>query len=195
GPNIGAPPSNTQCPEEINGVIAIKVGDKITTDHIMPAGNRLKYRSNIPKYAEFVFEREDAEFSKRAAANRDKGLHNIIVAGESYGQGSSREHAAICPMFLGVKMVIAKSIERIHRANLINFGIIPALFENPEDYNLLFVNQRVEIKNFRRNLKEKKTIILNSSEFNKKIPLHIELSNRELNIILAGGLINFTKGI
>ena len=97
-------------PEALDGVVAIKVGDKITTDHIMPAGARMKYRSNIPKYAEFVFEGVDPEFSKRAATARDAGKHNVIVAGLSYGQGSSREHAAICPMYLGVKAVLAKII-------------------------------------------------------------------------------------
>ncbi|NLF52698.1 MAG: aconitate hydratase, partial [Leptolinea sp.] len=105
GPNIGAPPTNESCPAVLDGVVAIKVGDKITTDHIMPAGNRLKYRSNIPKYAEYVFEREAPEFAAFALENKKNGVHNIIVAGESYGQGSSREHAAICPMYLGVKMV------------------------------------------------------------------------------------------
>ena len=103
GPNIGDPPAAEPLPEAITGVVAIKVGDKITTDHIMPAGSRLKYRSNIPKYAEFVFEGVDASFSKKALENKKAGVHNVVVAGASYGQGSSREHAAICPMYLGVK--------------------------------------------------------------------------------------------
>ncbi|PKL12737.1 MAG: aconitate hydratase, partial [Spirochaetae bacterium HGW-Spirochaetae-6] len=123
GPNIGNPPVNQELPEKISGELSLKVGDKITTDHIMPAGFRLKYRSNIEKYSSYVFEPVDPAFAKRAAANRDRGAHNIIVGGWSYGQGSSREHAAMCPMFLGVKMVIAKSFERIHTDNLINFGI------------------------------------------------------------------------
>ncbi|MBA7513914.1 3-isopropylmalate dehydratase large subunit [subsurface metagenome] len=103
GQNIGEPPSNSPLPEDISGFVAIKVADKITTDHIIPAGSRMKYRSNIAKYAKFVFEMEDKGFYKRAVQYRDKGKHNVIVAGESYGQGSSREHAALCPMFLGVK--------------------------------------------------------------------------------------------
>ncbi|MBN1577934.1 MAG: aconitate hydratase [Chitinispirillaceae bacterium] len=191
GPNIGAPPSNEPCPEDLQGVVTIKVGDKITTDHIMPAGNRLKYRSNIPKYAEFVFEREDAAFAARAARNRDAGLHNIIVAGESYGQGSSREHAAICPMFLGVKLVVAKSIERIHRANLINFGIVPALFMNPADYDLLLRDEKVSIEGFRIALIEGKPVQLVAAT--RRPSLRIDLTDREREILLAGGLINSTR--
>ena len=191
GPNIGAPPSNDPCPEDLNGVVAIKLGDKITTDHIMPAGNRLKYRSNILKYSRFVFEREDPEFALRAANNRDSGLHNVIIAGESYGQGSSREHAAICPMFLGVKLVVAKSIERIHRANLINFGIVPALFADAEDYDLLRLDDRVAINGFRKILAEGKTVELAAGR--KNIPLEIKLTLREREMLMAGGLINTTR--
>ncbi len=111
----------------------------------MPAGSRLKYRSNIPKYAEFVFEGVDAAFSKKALENKKAGVHNIIIAGASYGQGSSREHAAICPMYLGVKAVIAKSFERIHAANLINFGILPLTFANEADYDSIGASDKVEI--------------------------------------------------
>lgn len=193
GPNIGDPPTNEPCPEKLNGVVAIKVGDKITTDHIMPAGSRLKYRSNIPKYAEFVFEREAPQFAANALANRNNGIHNIIVAGESYGQGSSREHAAICPMFLGVKMVIAKSMERIHKANLINFGIIPAIFENPDDYDLLTMGDELNIENLRNALSAESKVVLVNKSKGKNICLKVELTSREKVMILAGGLINATK--
>ena len=146
-PTIGDPPVNAPLPHDLNGVVLIKVGDKITTDHIMPAGVHLKLRSNIPAYAKVVFEcfNEPGKmsFADRAVKVREKGLHGIIAAGESYGQGSSREHAAICPMFLGVKVVIAKSIERIHRANLINFGILPLRFADPADYDALAVGDRL----------------------------------------------------
>ncbi|MBN1127800.1 MAG: aconitate hydratase, partial [Chitinispirillaceae bacterium] len=135
GPNIGAPPSNTPFPADIHGVAGIKVGDKITTDHIIPAGARMKYRSNVPKYAEYVFETVDASFSSRAGQIRDSGRHVVIVGGASYGEGSSREHAAICPMFLGVKIVLAKSFQRIHTDNLVNFGILPLTFKNESDYD------------------------------------------------------------
>ncbi|MBN1309435.1 MAG: hypothetical protein JXA18_16060, partial [Chitinispirillaceae bacterium] len=191
GPNIGAPPSNDPCPEVLKGVVTIRVGDMITTDHIMPAGSRLKYRSNIPRYSRFVFEREDPDFAARAAGNRDAGLHNIIVAGESYGQGSSREHAAICPMFLGVKLVIAKSIERIHRSNLINFGIVPALFVNPEDYDRLFRDVEAVINGFRAGLAEGKRLEMIAGT--ASIPLRVALTEREREMILAGGLINATR--
>jgi len=192
GPNIGAPPSNSPCADTIDGVITIKVGDKITTDHIMPAGSRLKYRSNIPKYAEYVFEREAPEFAARAAAYRDKGKHTIIVAGESYGQGSSREHAAICPMYLGVKMVIAKSMERIHRANLINFGIIPATFKNANDYEKIDFDASAVITNVHDALKHGKNLVLQVGGVS--IELVVTLTDRELQMILAGGLINATRG-
>ncbi len=194
GPNIGAPPTNTACPDEIAGQVTAKVGDKITTDHISPAGNRLKYRSNIPRYAEFVFEREDPEFAARAAANRDKGVHNVIVAGESYGQGSSREHAAICPMFLGVKMVVAKSMERIHKANLVNSGIVPAFFANPDDYAKVAMGDALRVTGVRAAVESGDGLVMRNETCSVDIPLRVELSARERRNLLAGGLINATRG-
>ena len=193
GPNIGAPPSNEACPDAINGCVTIKVGEKITTDHIMPAGSRLKYRSNIQKYAEFVFEREDPQFAKRALDNKEKGVHNIIVAGESYGQGSSREHAAICPMYLGVKMVIAVSMERIHRANLVNFGIIPALFENAADYESLNRDDILTISDVRKCIENGSALTAVRKSDGRAIKLKVELTEREKGMVLAGGLINQCK--
>ena len=145
GPNIGAPPVNDKMPDEIKGIVGIKVGDKITTDHIMPAGARLKYRSNVPEYSKYVFEPIDKAFPSRAMEAKKKGLHTVIVAGESYGQGSSREHAALCPMYLGVKAIIAKSVERIHAANLVNFGIISLSFKNMADYDKIEQGDEIEI--------------------------------------------------
>jgi aconitate hydratase len=193
GPNIGAPPTNDPCPQRINGTVTIKVGDKITTDHIMPAGSRLKYRSNIPKYAEFVFEREDPEFAGLSLENHKKGIHNIIVAGESYGQGSSREHAAICPMYLGVKMVIAKSMERIHKANLINFGIIPAVFVNPEDYESFSKGDIIAIDQVKDGLSNDGQLELVNKTKGTKVLLKCELTPREKTMVFAGGLINATR--
>jgi aconitate hydratase len=193
GPNIGDPPSNTPLDNAIKGVVAIKVGDKITTDHIMPAGSRLKYRSNIPKYAEFVFEREAPEFAAKALENRKNGIHNVIIAGESYGQGSSREHAAICPMYLGVKMVVAKSMERIHKANLVNFGIIPAYFENPADYDSFGLNDQIEVSDIRDCIAKGKPPVLVNKTNGKKATLKLELTSREIEMVLAGSLINATK--
>ncbi|MCL2183502.1 MAG: aconitate hydratase [Chitinispirillia bacterium] len=190
GPNIGAPPSNEACPDVIDGCVAIKVGDKITTDHIMPAGSRLKYRSNIQKYAEFVFEREDPEFSKRALDNKGKGIRNIIVGGESYGQGSSREHAAICPMYLGVKMVITISMERIHRANLVNFGIIPATFVNAGDYAKLGKDDMLTIGDVRRSIQTGAELTAVRKGDGLQVRLNVELTEREKGMVLAGSLIN-----
>jgi aconitate hydratase len=194
GPNIGAPPHSDPCPADIRGQVVIKVGDKVTTDHIMPAGNRLKYRSNIPRYADFVFEREDSTFAARTLENKAKGVHSIIVAGESYGQGSSREHAAICPMFLGVKMVAARSIERIHKANLVNFGIIPALFVDAEDYQK-YVNKgdQLVVENVRDAIATGARLSMRNTTNGRVIELTTQLSCRERTILLAGGLINATK--
>ncbi|MBD3391827.1 MAG: aconitate hydratase [Chitinivibrionales bacterium] len=190
GPNIGEPPSNESCPDTLAGVAAIKVGDKVTTDDIMPAGNRLKYRSNVPRYAEFVFERTDPEFSARALANKNEGRHNVIIAGDSYGQGSSREHAAICPMFLGVKMVVAKSIERIHRANLINFGIIPALFVDGADYEKIERGDEVHVSGVRDALAGEGRLELRNPKNSISVAVRVDLSEREKGHLLAGGLIN-----
>lgn len=192
GPNIGNPPESSPLGEKIDGVVAIKVGDKITTDHIMPAGKRLKYRSNIAKYAEFVFEGVDTEFSTRCLANKDNGVHNVIVAGESYGQGSSREHAAICPMYLGVKLVIAKSMERIHRANLINFGIVPALFAEPSDYDTLAEGEALEVSGLRDAIAKGAELVAKSAG-GKSIRLTVDVSDRERGILIGGGLINTVK--
>jgi aconitate hydratase len=193
GPNIGDPPKGEPLLAEIRGVVAIKVGDKITTDHIMPAGSRLKYRSNIPKYAEFVFEGVDPSFSKKALENKKAGIHNIIIAGASYGQGSSREHAAICPMYLGVKAVVARSFERIHAANLINFGILPLTFASEADYDNVSSGDKVEIEEIKVALEKGADLTLNNKTTGKKIILKYMLSSRQRDILLAGGMLIFTK--
>ncbi len=190
GPNIGNPPTNTVMPEELNGEVAIKVGELITTDHIMPAGARLKYRSNIEKYASFVFEPVDPKFPERAKANKAKNVHNFIVAGESYGQGSSREHAAMCPMYLGVKAVIAKSIERIHAANLVNFGILPLTFDNKADYDALAHGAKIRIPDAKKLISEGKDVYAEVD--GKIIKLQYALSQRQKDIIFEGGLLPYT---
>jgi aconitate hydratase len=197
GPNIGAPPVNDPMPEELNGSAAIKVGDKITTDHIMPAGARLKYRSNVPVYSTFVFEPVDPQFHVRAAKNRDARKHNIIVAGESYGQGSSREHAALCPMYLGVKAVVAVSIERIHMANLFNFGILPLVFENSGDYNAIDQGDELVIESLYAALEQAQhqegRLILENRTKRTTIPVLAAYSPRQIELLKAGGLLNLTK--
>jgi aconitate hydratase len=195
GPNIGEPPRNTPLPETIDGVATLKVGDKITTDHIMPAGSRLKYRSNVPAYSLYVFEPVDPSFPSRAAALRDAGRHTLIVAGDSYGQGSSREHAALCPMYLGVKAVLAKSIERIHAANLVNFGIVPLLFETPSDYDAIEQGDELRITGIRASLQgDAGRLVIRNVTRGTEIPAKAELTPRQRAIILAGGLLNHTRG-
>ncbi len=194
GPNIGNPPTNEPLADEFFGEVALKVGDKITTDHIMPAGIRLKYRSNIPKYSEFVFEPVDSTFPARCLSNKEKEKANIIVAGLSYGQGSSREHAAICPSFLGVKAVIAKSIERIHWANLVNFGIIPMIFADEEDFEKIEQNDELEMTNLIQAIQNKGSYIIKNKTKNYEFEVKLELSSREREILIAGGVLNTIKG-
>ena len=192
GPNIGTPPINDKMPEQIKGNVGIKVGDKITTDHIMPAGARLKYRSNVPKYSEYVFEPLDPTFPKRAMETKRNGLHTVIVAGESYGQGSSREHAALCPMYLGVKAIIAKSVERIHAANLVNFGIISLSFKNITDYDKIDQGDEIEIPEIKKKLQNSEPVILINKTKNLKIELDYSLSQRQKDILYEGGLLSYT---
>ena len=193
GPNIGNPPTNKPLVDELFGEVALKVGDKITTDHIMPAGIRLKYRSNIPKYSEFVFEPVDSTFPARCLSSKEKEKANIIVAGLSYGQGSSREHAAICPSFLGVKAVIAKSIERIHWANLINFGIIPMIFADESDFDKIEQNDELEMTDLIQTIRNKSSYIIKNKSRNIEFEVKLELSFREREILIAGGVLNIIK--
>ncbi|MFO7569999.1 MAG: aconitate hydratase [Smithellaceae bacterium] len=190
GPNIGAPPVNTPLPEVIHGVATIKVGDKITTDHIIPAGARMKYRSNIPKYSEFVFENVDATFAGRAMALKNAGKSNIIVAGLSYGQGSSREHAAICPMYLGVRAVLAKSLERIHAANLINFGILPLTFINEQDYDTINAGDDLEITEVREAIAAGRNLLVTNKTRSTSFRAACAASERQKAMLLAGGALN-----
>ncbi|MGD0449951.1 MAG: aconitate hydratase [Candidatus Bathyarchaeia archaeon] len=192
GPNIGTPPVNDKMAEQIKGIVGIKVGDKITTDHIMPAGARLKYRSNVPEYSKYVFEPIDKEFPTRAMEAKKQGLATVIVAGESYGQGSSREHAALCPMYLGVKAIIAKSVERIHAANLVNFGIIPLSFKNLADYDKIEQDDEIEIPDIKKKLLNNEPVILIDKTKDVKIELGYSLSQRQKDILFAGGLLPYT---
>ena len=208
GPNIATVPKGEALAKTLEGAVAIKVGDKITTDHIMPAGARLKFRSNIPEYAKFVFEpcgdcvaplrgtepaNQDSPRTFYAACreNQAKGLANVIVAGESYGQGSSREHAALCPMYLGVKAVIAKSIERIHRANLINFGIVPFTFADAKDYDAIKAGDALVIEGLSAAIEGdgKVTVTVKGAGKAKTFTAVTALSDREKHLILCGGLL------
>ncbi len=197
GPTIIVPETPSPLPETLKGQVLIKVGDKITTDHIMPAGTFLKLRSNVPEYSRFVFncfnEHNRPSFSQRAFELKKKGTAGIIVAGLSYGQGSSREHAALCPMYLGVRVVIAKSIERIHRSNLINFCIVPIEFADYNDYGKINTDDQLEIKGLLEAIKigDKVTITNKSSSF--EFVGNLSLSDREGQILLSAGLLNLTR--
>ena len=193
GPNIGALPRNSELSDTICGQITIKLGDKITTDHIIPAGARMKYRSNIPKYSEFVFENVDTTFAKRAQEIQKAGKQNIIVAGLSYGQGSSREHAALCPMYLGVGAVIAKSFERIHAANLINFGILPLTFCNDSDYDKINQGDELEIIEVRKVIAGNGKLLVKNKTNGVSFCVTCVLSERQKKIVLAGGALNISN--
>ena len=190
GPNIGQPPVCLPLMPQIRGCVTLKVGDKITTDHIMPAGARLKYRSNIEKYSTFVFEPVDSDFSTRAASNRDRGIANIIVAGQSYGQGSSREHAAICPMFLGVKAVMAMSIERIHQANLCNFGILPLTFRDAADYEEIRQGDELVIEDAIGQVRKGGIITVENVTRGRSFTMNLDVSARQRDMLIAGGRLN-----
>ena len=194
---IGEPPMNKPLPDSLDGVVVIKVGDKITTDHIMPAGVHLKLRSNIPAYSKVVFEcftePGKPSFAERAAAVRDAGKAGVIIGRDSYGQGSSREHAAICPMYLGVKVVAALAIERIHSANLVNFGILPLLFVNPADYDEISEKDSLKFDGIREQLTaggEIKGTLVKADGTIREICFRHKLSDEDIRMILAGGMLN-----
>ena len=194
GPNIGEPPTNEPLPDALEAEVTLKVGDKITTDHIMPAGARLKYRSNVAAYSRFVFEGVDETFAPRAGENASRGRHNVVAAGESYGQGSSREHAALCPMYLGVKAVVAKSFERIHAANLVNFGILPLAFRDPADYDKLEPGDLLRVPNLREVLRPGDPVTVENATQKYSFEVDHNLDGRQLAIIEAGGLLNYYRG-
>jgi aconitate hydratase len=184
-------------PEKLTGKVLLKCGDKITTDHIMPAGTFLKLRSNVPEYAKVVFncfsEEGKPTFAQRALELKSNGIAGIVVAGESYGQGSSREHAALCPMYLGIRVVIAKSIERIHKANLINFCIIPIEFAEPADYDKISPSDELQIDNLLEAIKNSDTVKITRADGSFEFTGKLELSERDRDILLSAGLLNFIK--
>ncbi len=191
GPNIGEPPKNTPMPEKLTAKVAIKVGDKITTDHIMPAGPFLKYRSNVPKYSGYVFYHIDSDFAPTCTRNKEEGFDSVIVAGLSYGQGSSREHAALCPMYLGVRVLLAKSVERIHGANLTNFGILQLTFMDDADYERVEDGDELEVDNIHQAIKQDTIIVRNVTQ-GYEFATKCTLTARQREIVLCGGLLNYT---
>ena len=192
GPNIKPFPIGKPLDQNLKLGVALKVGDNITTDHIMPAGSKiLPYRSNIPYLSQFCFELVDPNFSERAK----KFENALIVGGSNYGQGSSREHAALVPLYLGVKVVVAKSFARIHAANLINCGILPFTFANLDDYEKILLNQQFQICNLVSSLENGCPIFMKSFDETLEIELMCSFSEREKEIVIAGGLLNFLKNV
>lgn len=190
GPNIASFPEFDALPEEYEGMILLKAGDNISTDSILPAGNNvLPLRSNIPLISEYAFERIDKTFVKRC---REAG-GGIVIGADNYGQGSSREHAAIAPRYLGVRIKIARSFARIHRTNLINFGILPLTFIDPGDYGRLNQGDRLKFPGLRKAVEEGRTVIAALAPDNTEVKLAISLSERERGSILAGGLLNLIR--
>jgi len=187
GPNIKELPKQGALPETLKAKCLIKLGDNITTDDITPAGTWLKYRSNVPKYSESVFSQIDAKFHEKAKAAGG----GFVVGGENYGQGSSREHAALCPMYLGIKAIVAKSFARIHKDNLVNFGILPLTFENPADYDGIDDGDELELPGINKSLGNEAVILRNVTK-GKEIKLRHGYSPRQVETILAGGTLNYT---
>lgn len=188
GPNIKPCPKKEPLTNLLTGKILLKVGDNITTDHIMPAGSKiLPLRSNIPEISKYVFEQVDKEFFKRAIENKG----GFIVGGENYGQGSSREHAALAPMYLGINAVICKSFARIHKANLVNFGIIPLTFKNPKDYDWVIQNDIIILENVIKQIQSGFT--LKAKINNREVELMHDLTPRQKEIIIAGGMLNYVR--
>lgn len=189
GPNIKPLPINTPLEDRIDKKVMIKVGDNITTDHIAPAGAKvLPYRSNIEKISEFIFMNVKASFHDDCLEHGG----GFIIAGANYGQGSSREHAALAPMYLGIKAVIAKSFARIHRANLINFGIIPFTFSNEEDYDTIDELDELTITNLKSLAEHTPVEVMNITK-NKSFQVFHSLTQRDIETILAGGTLNLIR--
>lgn len=188
GPNIKPCPKATPAPASFTAEVLIKTGDNITTDHIMPAGTRvLPYRSNIPEIAKFVFEAVSPGFYDRAK----KAGTGVIIGGENYGQGSSREHAALAPMYLGVKAVITKSFARIHKANLINFGIVPLVFENPADYDILEEGMSLSFPSFMADIKKGNRVKAVDAKSGREFFFLHDLEKKGVDLIEAGGMLNY----
>jgi aconitate hydratase len=193
GPNIKEVSVKDALKDTINAEVLLKLGDNVTTDDIMPAGSKvLPFRSNIPAISNFVFSNIDSSFSSRALDAKVKG-GGIIIGGENYGQGSSREHAAIAPMFLGIQAVIVKSFARIHRSNLINFGILPLLFRNAEDYDRVEKGDCLVIENLYTAMDSRQTYEIRNETKGYSFTAISALNERERDVMRKGGLLPYTR--
>lgn len=194
GPNIASLPKGGPLETDITAEVLLKVADNITTDHISPAGAKaLPLRSNVPKLSEFAFSPIDSTFARRALALKEKGERGVIVGGKNYGQGSSREHAALCPLYLGIKAVLTLSFARIHRANLINFGIVPLLFDNPEDFEKVEKGDHIRFPRIKEELERGEKVTCELVEKRYAFKARYDLSEREKKLIQAGGILAFME--
>ena len=192
GPNIQPLPQFDSLPEVLEGPVLLKVGDNISTDEIMPAGAKvLPYRSNIPKISKFVFAQVDESYSDRALKHQKQG--SFVVGGYNYGQGSSREHAALAPRYLGIKTVIAKSFARIHWQNLVNFGILPLTFVRPNDWEMIKQEDVLTITDLGRAIQKGKRISVCNLTRNETYETEHSMSDRQIEIVLKGSLVNVVR--
>jgi len=192
GPNIKPLPDFEALPDEFTGPVLIKTGNDISTDEIMPAGAEvLPFRSNIPGISRFVFRQIDEDYAERALEHKDAG--HVIVGGENYGQGSSREHAALAPRYLGVKVVIAKSFARIHWQNLANFGILALTFKNADDYENIAPDAELVFENLREAIKNGNEVKVTNKTQGKTFTCEHQLSERQVEMVLEGSLLDVVR--
>jgi aconitate hydratase len=193
GPGIERLPDLEELPDHLEVAVGLKLGDDVSTDEILPAGaEALPYRSDIPRIAEFAFQSIDAGYVRRAVGLRDQGGH-AIVAGENYGQGSSREHAALAPRYLGLRVVMAKSFARIHRQNLVNFGVLPLEFEDPADYDRIRKGSRLVFHDLRRRVRDGSPLSVEQADLDRPFKVLQRLSRREVDVLLSGGLTRWIR--
>jgi aconitate hydratase len=193
GPNIATLPELEPLPDNLELPVLLKVGDDISTDEIMPAGGRvLPFRSNIPTISEFAFDVIDESYPRRAKEVRERGGH-AVVGGANYGQGSSREHAALAPRYLGLRVVIAKSFARIHWQNLVNFGVLPLTFADGADYERLAPGDVIQIADLHASLAQGHELAARIAGKDRSLTLRHDLSARQLELLRAGGIINWLR--
>ena len=193
GPNISTLPQFDELPTNCSLPVLMMAGDDISTDEILPAGAQvLPFRSNIPKISEFTFYRYDSQYVERTESSDGRRKH-VIIAGDNYGQGSSREHAALAPRYLGLIAVVAKSFARIHWQNLVNFGVLPLTFSNPQDYELIKLHNSLEMKDLPMTLQDSEEFIISDKSTGKEISVRHQMSPRQVQIVIKGGLINWLR--
>ena len=193
GPNIAALPVLEALPNGLELPVVLEAKDDISTDEIMPAGARvLPYRSNIPKISEFAFDMVDRTYHRRAMQVRDSGGH-AVLGGRNYGQGSSREHAALAPRYVGLRVVIAKSFARIHWQNLVNFGVLPLTLEDEAEYNRIEQGDLLKLTDLHEQIRTGSPIRIENRTKNRTFKVKQQLSSRQIDVLLSGGVINWVR--